>query len=148
MVALAIAPFDGFRASTIEVDAPEKPYTIDTLRKMHETFPGGQFVFIMGTDMYRDFETWRDYRKLFTLTHLAVVNRPGFEFRDDLAAHRTIAGGEVVALTEKPEVFYLPFVEQPVSSTAIRERLKNGSEVRACVPPAVWSYIERNKLYS
>ena len=152
MVALAVSPFEEFRASAIEVDALEKRYTIDTLDTMRGASPEAQFVFIMGTDMYQDFETWKDYRRLFTIAHLAIVHRPGFVFRNDLAPHRIVKEGEQIELPEKPSVFYLPFVEQPVSSTGLREACRKGApfsaNARQWVPAAVWSYIERNKIYS
>ena len=148
MVALGVLPFEEFRASAIEVDALERRYTVDTLNDMRTAYPDAQFVFIMGTDMYQDFETWKDYRRLFTLAHLAIVHRPGFVFRTDLAPHRVVKDGEKVVLPEKPAVFYLPFVEQRVSSTSLREACRKGADVREWLPAAVWSYIERNKLYS
>src|SRR5207244_6489114 len=110
IVALAISPFEDFRVSTIEVDALEKRYTVETLDDMRGAYPDAQLVFIMGTDMYQDFETWKDYRRLFTLAHLAVIHRPGFVFRDDLAPHRVVKADEKVALPGSPSVFYLPFV--------------------------------------
>jgi nicotinate-nucleotide adenylyltransferase len=148
MVALGVAPFDGFRSSAIEVDALEKRYTVDTLTAMQGMYPDAQLVFVMGTDMYQDFETWKDYRRMFTLAHLAIVNRPGFGFRTDLAPHRVVKEGEKVALPETPTVFYLPYVEQPVSSSDLREARRTGADIRNWLPAPVWSYIERNKLYS
>jgi nicotinate-nucleotide adenylyltransferase len=148
MVALAIEPFEEFRASTIEVDALEKRYTVDTLDEMHMLYSGAQFVFVMGTDMYQDFETWKDYKTILTLTHIAVVHRPGYAFRGDLAPYRVVKEDEKVPLPEKPFVFYLPFVEQPVSSTGLRDAQKNGADLKQWTPPAVCRYIERNKLYS
>ncbi|HET9219536.1 MAG TPA: nicotinate (nicotinamide) nucleotide adenylyltransferase, partial [Terriglobia bacterium] len=90
MIALAIAPFDGFRVSTIEVDSMEKRYTVETLERMRSECPDGEFLFVLGTDMYRDFETWKNYRAMFGLAHLVVVHRPGFTFREDLAPYRVI----------------------------------------------------------
>ena len=148
MVALGVSPFEKFLASAIEVEALEKRYTVDTLDAMRRLYPGAQFVFVMGTDMYQDFETWKDYRKLFTLAHFAIVNRPDFAFRDDLAPHRVVEKDEKVTLPEKPTVFYLPFVEQPISSTRLREACRKGEDVRAWLPAVVSSYIERNKVYS
>lgn len=152
MVALGVSPFEGFRASAIEVDALEKRYTVDTLETMRSTYPDAQFVFVMGTDMYQDFETWKNYRRLFTLAHLAIVHRPGFVFRTDLAPHHVVKDSDKVALPGKPAVFYLPFVEQPISSTRLREACHRGgplsANVRQWIPDAVWSYIERNKIYS
>jgi nicotinate-nucleotide adenylyltransferase len=148
MVALAITPFSGFRVSSIEVDALEKRYTVDTLERMRAQDPDAELLFVLGTDMYRDFETWRNYRALFALAHLVVVHRPGFEFRENLAPHRVVREGEPVTLPKTPAVFYLPFVEQPVSSTAIREACHRGEDASRSVPPAVWNYIGRHKLYS
>jgi nicotinate-nucleotide adenylyltransferase len=148
MVALAISPYEGFHASSIEVDALEKRYTVDTLEEMRGAYPDAQMVFIMGTDMYQDFETWKDYRRIMTLAHIAVVHRPGYVFRSDLAAHRVVKQEEKVNLPERPSVFYLPFVEQPVSSSGLRDGVKKGADLRQWVPPVVWSYIERNALYS
>jgi nicotinate-nucleotide adenylyltransferase len=148
MVALAIAPFAGFRASTIEVDALEKRYTVNTLERMRAENPDRELLFVLGTDMYRDFETWKSYRTLFTLAHLAVVHRPGFTFREDLAPHRVVREDEQVTLPDTPGVFYLPFVEQPISSTAIRDACRRGDDAGSAVPVAVRSYIDRHKLYS
>lgn len=148
MVALAVSTSEKFRVSTIEVDAMEKRYTVDTLQHMRSTDPQGDLLFILGTDMYLEFETWKNYRKLLGLAHLAVVQRPGFSFHENLAPYRALKTGERVTLPASPGVFYLPFVEQPVSSTAIRDACRQGKDASAWVPPAVWSYINKHKLYS
>jgi nicotinate-nucleotide adenylyltransferase len=98
--------------------------------------------------MYQDFETWKDYRTLFRLAHMAVVHRPGFAFRDDLAPHRVVREDEQVTLPATPGVFYLPFVEQPVSSTDIRDDFRRGNDTKRWLPPLVWNYIDKNNLYS
>ncbi len=48
MVALAISPFDGFRVSTVEVDAMEKRYTVDTLEQMRADNPGRRAALCSG----------------------------------------------------------------------------------------------------
>jgi nicotinate-nucleotide adenylyltransferase len=148
MVALATISIDRFRTSTIEVDALEKRYTVETLEAMKKSFPGADFLFIIGTDMYQEIENWRDYRRLFELAHLVIVNRPGFPFRDDVAPFQLIKEKTVVTLPPNPRVFYLPFIEQPISSTEIRDERRRGVNVSRWLPPLVWSYIEKNKLYS
>lgn len=148
MVALATLPFEQFRTSTIEVDALEKRYTVETLDEMKRLHRGAELLFIVGTDMYQEIETWKNFRRLFDLAHLVIVNRPGFPFREDVAPFRTLAAGEPVELPQKPAVFYLPFVEQPISSTEIRSECQSGKEIRQWLPPVVSNYIARNKLYS
>jgi nicotinate-nucleotide adenylyltransferase len=148
MVALATVSIERFRTSTIEVDAFEKRYTVETLEAMKKSQPGAELLFIIGTDMFQEIETWRDYRRLFELAHLAIVNRPGFPFREDVTPFQVLTEKKPVALPERPAVFYLPFVRQPISSTEIRRNRKRGVDVSQWVPPLVWSYIEKNKLYT
>src|SRR5262245_25519836 len=148
MVALATVSIERFRTSTIEVDALEKRYTVETLDAMKQAYPGAEFLFIVGTDMYQEIEAWKNFRRLFELAHLVIVNRPGFPFREDVAPFQILNEKQTVTLPQQAAVFYLPFVEQPISSTAIRDERKKGEKVSQWVPPSVWSYIEKNKLYS
>ena len=148
MVALATVSIERCRTSTIEVDALEKRYTVETLESMKKTYPDADLLFIIGTDMYQEIESWRSYRRLFELAHIVIVNRPGFPFREDAAPFQILREKNAVALPEKTSVFYLPFVRQPISSTEIRDDRRRGANVSQWLPPLVWSYIEKNKLYS
>src|ERR1041384_5653552 len=65
MVFLATISIERFRTSTIEVDALEKRYTVETLETMKNAYPRADLLFIIGTDMYQEIETWRHYRTLF-----------------------------------------------------------------------------------
>jgi nicotinate-nucleotide adenylyltransferase len=148
MVALATLSIERFRTSTIEVDALERRYTVETLETMKNAYPDSEFLLIIGTDMYQEIETWKNFRRLFELAHLVIVNRPGFPFRADVAPFQILNEKQRVTLPRNTSVFYLPFVQQPISSTEIRGDCRKGAEVRQWLPPLVWSYIERNKLYS
>jgi len=148
MVALATMSFRHFRTSTIEVDALEKRYTVETLELMARLYPEAQVLFVLGTDMYQEIETWRDYKRLFTLAHLVVVNRPGFPFREDVAPFTNLTEGQTASLPAQKTVFYLPFVQQPISSTEIRAKAIKGEDIRQWLPESVWGYIEKHKLYA
>src|ERR1051326_4241503 len=112
---------------------------------MRQAYPASDLIFVAGADMYEDIETWRDFRRLFDLAYLAIVSRPGFAFRQDLAPSRTINLNETVDLPARNSVFYLPFVEQPILSTEIRANIRSAER---WLPAQVWSYIEKNNLYS
>src|SRR5215472_5424066 len=129
MVALATISFDRFRTSAIEVDALERRYTVETLEAMKSLYPGADLLFIIGTDMYQEIETWKNFRRLFELAHLVIVNRPGFPFREDIAPFQILSEKQRVTLPRKTTVFYLPFVQQPISSTEIRGDCRKGAEV-------------------
>ena len=98
MVVLATMAFEHFRTSTVEVDCLERRYTVETLELMNRKYRGSELLFIVGTDMYQEVEAWMNFRRLFELAHLVIVNRPGYPFREDVAAFRTVRKGEVVTL--------------------------------------------------
>jgi nicotinate-nucleotide adenylyltransferase len=149
MVALATAPFARFRSSTIELDTLERQYTVETLTAMATVHPGAELLFVLGADMYEEIDSWKDYRRLFDLARLVVINRPGFTFRKDVAPSETLTESSATpALSAGRAVFYVPFVEQPISSTRIRDNWTYNDEVRGWLPPAVRGYIEKHKLYS
>jgi nicotinate-nucleotide adenylyltransferase len=148
MAALATIPFRQFRTSTIEVDTFDRRYSVDTVELLQNTFPGADLIFIAGTDMYREIDTWKDYKGLLQRAHFAVVNRPGFAFREELAPFQVSQREAVAELPKTKTIFYLPFVEQPISSSAIRDNIRHGRDVRSWLPEQVWNYIEKNHLYS
>ena len=79
MVALATMPFARFRTSTIEVDTLEKRYTVQTLELMKRTYPGAEMLLVVGTDMYEEIDSWKDFRRLFdwpTSSSSAVLDMP------------------------------------------------------------------------
>ena len=148
MVALAIMEFDGFRVSTIEVDRLESRYTVDTLALMHERHPGAAFLLITGADLYAEIEEWKSHDRLFDLASVAVVHRPGFSMRDDVRSVEVVRDRPEQPLSTTPRVYYLPHVDEDVSSTTVRQRLRNGTDVEEWIPPAVQTYITSNRLYS
>ena len=124
MVALATMPFERFRPSTIEVDAFEKRYTVDTLELMRRHVPRSRTVVRYRHRYVSGNPKWKDYRRLFDLAHVVVVNRPGFPLRRRRLPLQIVRANEpVVVLPAKNSVFYLPFVEQPISSTEIRKSI-------------------------
>src|ERR1700722_8761895 len=134
MVALATIPFEHFQTSTAEVDFCERRYSVDTIQLLQQKFPDADLIFIVGTDMYQEIETWKDYKKLLQLTHFAIVNRPGFPFREDVAPFQVAVQNQIPTLPKSKTIFYLPFVEQPISSTTIRDDCRNGRDVRPWLP--------------
>jgi nicotinate-nucleotide adenylyltransferase len=65
-------------------------FTIDTLRALTRRFPQAHFVWIMGSDNLVQLPRWRSWQRIFTLTPVAVVARPGStaSARKSLAARR------------------------------------------------------------
>lgn len=156
MVALATTPYDGFRVSAVEVDTLGPRYSVETLGQIRRSHPEASFVFITGTDMFQEIEEWKDYRHLFELTRFAVVQRPGYPMRDDIAPFQTVLGSSKAGWSDAeadeknpgtPRVYYFPGLDESISSTRIRDEANRGGSLGEWIPAAVETYIARNELY-
>ena len=79
MLALATQHEARLRISTVELDAPEKPYTVDTLARFQsETGAAARLFFIMGADSWEEIATWREWERVLTMTDQLIVTRPGY----------------------------------------------------------------------
>ncbi|MBX6425713.1 MAG: nicotinate-nucleotide adenylyltransferase [Variibacter sp.] len=108
-------------------------FTVDTLRFLRRRCPRARFVWIMGADGLRDFHRWRNWREIFRLLPIAVVDRGDVGLRA-LASPAARAFGRarlaeakapLLAGRRPPAWVFLHGLKSPLSSTAIR-RAKRG----------------------
>jgi len=157
MVELACRGQAGFEASSIEVDARGRSYSIQTLRKLRALSPESRLFFILGVDAFLDIGTWRDYHRVLEENFFIVMGRPGFELdraRDVLGGTLRESIGPLVTgagaarpLPPQTRIFLLPIRALNVSSTAIRERVRRGEGLKGLVAPPVEKYILDHQLY-
>src|SRR4051812_14283491 len=82
MLALATADDDRLKVSTEELDAPERPYTVETLCHLRSDIgQDADLFFVMGGDSWNEINTWKDWQRLLTITNHVVVTRPGFDLK-------------------------------------------------------------------
>jgi nicotinate-nucleotide adenylyltransferase len=157
MVELACAGEPRFAASSIEVDAGGRSYSILTLERIRELYPGARVFFILGADAFLEIGTWREHERVLDESLFIVMTRPGAHLEDavDVVGEplrsrvRAIAGGEAVdeALLAGHRIFLLPIRALDVSSTEVRRRVRAGETVTGLVPEAVGDYIQTHGLY-
>ena len=162
MLALATQEESGFLVSTIELDAPERPYTVETLSRMQETLGSeAQVFFIMGADSWMEITTWREWERVLALSNHIVVTRPGYELDDEHVTPKVrerivdLRGQnqEQVALeidkSDGVKIYVTDAVNMDVSATAIRQAVREGHEADwlKFVQPPVANYIRKYGLY-
>jgi nicotinate-nucleotide adenylyltransferase len=158
MISLATADAPRLLVSAIELEAPARPYTIETLGRLQEVYPDAGLFFIMGADSFAEVTLWREHARLLRQYGVVVATRPGFAGDSDLIAHLSpdlqarvidLRGGkspnEVNLAT--PRIFLTDFVSEDVSATQIRERIARGERIDELVPPAVADYIAKYDIY-
>ncbi len=155
MVALATLPFERFFASDDEVFVDGPTYTVDTVRRYRERFPGAVLYFLLGSDSFSQIATWERWTELVDLAHLVVLHRAhiwGSELRTRVPEKLRSRLVEVEPFAKVPDpteqtVYLLNHDPFPVSATDVRKRLRQGFPIRELVPHEVNSYIEKYGLY-
>jgi nicotinate-nucleotide adenylyltransferase len=156
MVRLAVAGNPHFAVSYLEGKRGGKSYSIDTLRTLREAQPADEFFFIVGSDSFRDFSTWREYAAIFSICNVVVVERPGVVLPPLDACLPVAITGEFcyygaenrLAHRSGYSVYYLEGIPLDISSSAIRDVVRQGRSIRYLVPDAVANYIKEQGFYT
>ncbi|MFB1023342.1 MAG: nicotinate (nicotinamide) nucleotide adenylyltransferase [Vicingaceae bacterium] len=133
LVQLAISDDTRLKASNIEFDLPQPNYTCDTLAYLTEKHPGVHFSLIMGADNLNHFHKWKNHEVILENHDLYVYPRMDSNEGGELKRH-----------------YKVNYVEAPVmriSSTFIRNALKEGQNVRHYMPAEVAKYVTEMNLY-
>jgi nicotinate-nucleotide adenylyltransferase len=132
MVNLAIGDSDILKSSNIEFGLSQPSYTINTLAHLKEKYPKHRFSLIMGEDNLASFTKWKNYDEILKNHFIYVYPRPNCS-SEDLKSHKNII------MTEAPLM--------DISSTMIRQALKDKKNVSYFVPQAVWEYLNEMSFY-
>jgi len=130
-----------FYVSSIEIERPGLSYTIDTVLALIEQYGDKtEIYFITGADTVQDLPTWRNIDHLLDLCYFIAATRPGCVCSiDDIIKNFGMKGQERIQRLSTPEL--------EISSTDIRERVRQGKSIKYIVPESVESYILKEGLY-
>ncbi|MBD0372321.1 MAG: nicotinate (nicotinamide) nucleotide adenylyltransferase [Pyrinomonadaceae bacterium] len=162
MLALATQAEARMRVSTFELDAPERPYTVETLARMKERYgQEARLFFVMGADSWTDIKTWREWERVLKLTNHIVMTRPGYELeaahvtdeiRERMVDIRGVGAEEIARRVDESDaekIYVTDAVQMAVSATQVRKLVRLGldKEWPALVPQPVAEFIEKYRLY-
>ncbi|MFZ1356934.1 MAG: nicotinate (nicotinamide) nucleotide adenylyltransferase [Saprospiraceae bacterium] len=133
LVHLAIGDNPKLSVSDIEFSMPKPSYTIDTLTYLKEKYPNKIFYLIMGGDNVPTLPKWKNSELLIENYKIYVYKRPGYDL-GPLASHPNITSVEAPLLD--------------ISSTHIRQLIKERKSIQYLVPDAARLEIERSSIYS
>ena len=139
MLSLAFKDQKNVIVSDIEQKRQGKSYTVETLREIHAQFPQAELFLLVGSDMLASFDQWYCFEEILTLATLVAGAREAGEYTALCSSRESL-------LHYAKRILILPVKEIPVSSTEVRQNLKETSTA-AYVPPAVLSYIKEHHLY-
>ena len=132
MIKSAIDGENKLRASSVEFKLPRPSYTVDTLAYLKEKYPNHEFSLIIGSDGFQNIGKWKNYSFILDNYRIFIYKRPGFKVGSELSAPGLI-------------IVEAPLLE--ISSTRIRDLVKEKKSIRFLVPDIVLEEIERNGYY-
>ena len=158
MISLAIENNPVFEVSDMELKREAPSYTVDTLRYFALSGSENDYYFIMGTELFTRIDTWKDYKKLFHYTNFIILNRPGYykvdlsnlfpsAIKDEFNYCDKNIGFDVFEHSSTNRLIFINIDGIKISSTRIRELVRNNKSIKYLVPQKVEDYIINNGLY-
>ena len=134
MVYRATKDYTKLKPSDIEFNLPQPNYTINTLVHLQEKYPQHEFALIMGEDNLKSFHKWKNYELILENHHIYVYPRVSDQKEETrFDGHKKI------------HVINAPLME--LSSTFIRNAIKEGKNVQPMLPQHVWEYFDEMNFY-
>ena len=112
------------KVSRAEEAVGKEGWTVDTLAHLKAEFTEHRFRWVIGSDILAELPRWKDFDRIRQMVDLTVLYRAGYPSHE----------------AEGP-----PLVE--ISSSSLRDRLRQGELPKGFIPQRVMRYILRHSLY-
>ena len=141
MLKLVCNQNEKFEVSSIEMDYPRQLYTIETLTKLQKQYGKYEICFTMGSDNLKELETWSQAEKLIQNFKIYVFERD----KDD--TEEIIETNKFLKENRQAFIIVKNIIKSSLSSTLVREKIKEGKSIRYLTSDEIVSYIKQNNLY-
>lgn len=141
MTGIAIEDNPYFALSTIEVDRGGNSYSYETIQDLQKQNPTTKYYFIVGADSLFSMDKWKHPDKIFQECTVLAAIREGHNI-EELTKQANL-------LKDKYEcdIQFIPARSVDISSTNIRDRVREKRSIRYMVHDKVLNFIHKNKLY-
>lgn len=166
MTVLATLSYPHFVVSAVEIDRSGASYSVETIAQLTQVYEGRATIYlILGIDAFVEIASWWQPDVLLQSCHTIVTSRPGFHLHEavSMPLQRLMEIYPKVRIepTEEsrgvlpssygvsgtPYLFLQDVSALDISSTYIRQRIKNGHSISFLVPESVEAYIQKYQLY-
>lgn len=124
---------NGIESSDIELRRGGISYSIDTIKALKEE-TGAEISWIVGSDILQEFEKWEKSDKLLSEAKFLIFPRDPYRLPERIPQGFQVIQNDNLLVSN-------------LSSTAIKERIKNKLSIRDFVTESVETYIKDNSLY-
>ena len=141
MVCLAIEDNEHFRCLDIEIKREGNTYTYETMEELRQLYPEYDFCYILGADCLFSMDKWKEPERIFKACEIAAA------FRGDVSLNDMEEQIERLRTDYDAVISLFPFRNIEISSTDIREYVRQGRSIRYMVSGSVMAYINEKGLY-
>lgn len=141
MTEMAIKSNSYFEISPIEINRKGKSYSTETIDILLKENFNNELYFIIGSDTLIDLINWKDIKNIFKKISFIVIGRD--KLSDELINKKI----EEYRREYNSSIFYISGPQIEISSTMIRDNIKNNKSIKYLVPKEVEEYIKTHKLY-
>lgn len=128
-------------------------FTLETVQALSRQYPTKTLYLIIGMDSLINFDKWHGYLDILTLCHLVVNTRPNYCIDEVNATIKTLLNNHqetnIATLKQCPagKIYFTQPNHIDISSTNIRQRLKQQQNCQEYLHPEILEFIHKNKLY-
>lgn len=140
MLRIALHTASDFKISCCEVERKGPTYTIDTMKEFRRDYGGEPVYFIVGFDTLAELYLWKDAGELIEACNIVAMSRKYSGEIDFNKLEKDLPG-----ISRRIKIVEVPGID--ISSSKIRQRVKEGKPIKYMVPPGVDNYIIENRLY-
>lgn len=162
MTRLATSTTPGISVSDIEFGRPGLSYTVETIERFQTEVDDVRVYLIIGLDAFREYDTWHRYPDLFRLAPIIVLLRPEKEVTDLYQARKLMEKQLASNISDQyrfdpspprfthPDlqpVYMLEVTRLDISSSHVRQLVKDNVSIQFLVPEPVERYIAKQGFY-
>ena len=141
MLKTVVSRNPGFCITDMEISQDEITYTANTLTRLKEKLPDTELFFIVGADSLGYMDKWCNPQVIFELCTVAAMKRSAIPDERFLSKAEYLKNN----FSADIRIVDMPYVD--ISSTELRERIRDGRSIRYLCDEEIIDYILKNKLY-
>ncbi|MBC8442041.1 MAG: nicotinate (nicotinamide) nucleotide adenylyltransferase [Deltaproteobacteria bacterium] len=157
MVEQSLKGYENFFVSDKELIRKGPSFTIDTINEFKKEYgPKTFFYLLMGSDAFLDITTWKQKEQIFKAIQIIIMLRGHWENYNAIVSFidENISKGYIFneqdhtfSHKKKQKIIICKVPKINISSTMIRERVKNRKSIKDLVPANIEKIIRTKELY-